>query len=243
MHRLIALALLFGVCLPADAYQEQYDALLRTYVDAKGLVDYAAFKKKDEKTLIACVEAMEQVDASKLEPAARKAFWINVYNAVTLKAMLEFHPLKSIKDKVSNIPGFYNVWDDYGFGKKELSLNHIEHKILRPMGDPRIHAAIVCASLGCPILRNEAYVAAKLDAQLDDNCRRWLADTQRGLKIEGDVARASRIFEWFGEDFAEDEAGRLRWIAKFVDEATAKKLRSGKLSLGTLDWDWALNAQ
>lgn len=243
MQRLIALGLVLCAGLPADAYQEKYSALLEKYVDGTGLVDYAAFKKNGEASLRECVKAMARVDASKLDKDAKKAHWINVYNAVTLQAMLEFHPLKSIKDKVSSIPGFYDLWDDYGFGPKKLSLNHIEHKILRPMGDPRIHAAIVCASLGCPILRNEAYVGAKLDAQLDDNCRKWLADEKRGLKVEGNVAKASKIFDWFGDDFAEDEAGRLRWIAKYVDDATAKKLESGKLSLGTLDWNWASNRQ
>lgn len=243
MNRLIALGLVVAACSPAQAYQEKYDALLKAYVDDKGLVDYAAFKKKDEATLKACVAAMAKVDTKTLDAAAKKAYWINVYNAVTLKAMLEFFPLQSIKDKVSSIPGFYDLWDDYGFGKKKLSLNHIEHKILRPMGDPRIHAAIVCASLGCPILRNEAYVGAQLDAQLDDNCKNWLADTKRGLELKGTVAKASNIFSWFGDDFAEDDAGRLAWIAQYTDEKTAKRLKSGKVTLGSLDWDWALNKQ
>ncbi len=230
------------VAFADDSHSGRYDALLKKYVDDKGLVDYAAFKKNDEKTLRACVDAFAKVKVSALSPDARMAYWVNVYNAVTLQAMLEFFPLKSIKDKVSNIPGLYNVWDDYGFGPKKLSLNHIEHKILRPLKDPRIHAAIVCASKGCPILRAEAYTAGRLGEQLDDNVRRWLKDTKRGLKISGGKVYLSKIFSWFGDDFATSKQGRLAWISRYVDSKTAAILKASP-NTAELDWDWALNAQ
>ena len=236
-------ALLPAQALADDAPYAKYDALLRRYVDEQGMVDYAAFKANDERALRACVEELAGMDPARMGSAAKKAYWINVYNAVTLQAMLEFWPLESIKDKVSSLPGGYDVWDDYGFGPKKLSLNHVEHQILRKMGDPRVHAAIVCASRGCPILLNAAYVPAKLDAQLDASVRKWLRDPKRGLKLAGDEVLLSKIFSWFGDDFAEDEAGRLAWIARYVAPGVAKKLRSGALEVDFLDWDWSINAQ
>jgi len=225
---------------PDDHYAE-YSKLLETYVDAKGLVDYAAFKKNDEAALKECVAAFAAMDVASMKRDEKMAYWINVYNAVTLQAMLEFYPLDSIKDKVSKVPGFYDVWDDYEFGKEKLSLNHIEHKLLRPMKDPRVHAAIVCASLGCPILRNEAYLPSRLPEQLDDNVRRWFKDPTRGLKLSGNVVYISAIFDWFADDFPKT---KLLWIAKYVDEDTAKLLRGGsKLTVKYIDWDWALNEQ
>ncbi|RMG18285.1 MAG: DUF547 domain-containing protein [Planctomycetota bacterium] len=241
---LLSLSVLFA--LPAAGGEPDfraYDRLLRAYVDERGLVDYAAFKRKDEAALRRCVAEFAAVDAAALEGNAKKAYWINVYNAVTLQAMLEFYPLRSIKDKVSHLPGGYNVWKDYRFGPQKVSLDEIEHKILRPLGDPRIHAAIVCASKGCPPLRNEAFVPERLDAQLDDTVRRWLRDPRRGLRVEGQRVLLSKIFDWFGEDFAPDVPGRLRWVARYVDEETARRLRSGGLEVAFLDWDWSLNAR
>lgn len=227
---------------PADPKPlESYDALLKQYVDAQGWVDYAGWKQRDEPTLRRAVSGFAAQDPASMTPTARKAYWINVYNALTLQAMLEFFPLDSIKDKQSTF-GF-KVWDDYTFGPRQVSLNDIEHKILRPLGDPRIHGAIVCASRGCPPLRNEAYRAEQLDAQLDDQCRTWLRDRTRGLKIEGETAYVSKVFDWFASDFPDGEQGRLSWIARFATPADAAKLRSGELELDTLDWDWALNRQ
>ena len=226
-----------------DAPYAKYDALLRTYVDAQGMVDYARFKQKDEQALRAVVRRFAAMSPRSMSPNERKAYWINAYNALTLKAMLEFYPLESIKDKVSNFGG-YDVWDDYTMGPGKLSLNKIEHEILRKMGDPRIHSAIVCASKGCPPLRNEAYLPSKLDRQLDANCRFWLKDPRRGLQVRGDTAYVSKVFDWFGDDFAKGEQGRLRWIARYVeDPRLQRRLRSGSLDVETLDWDWALNAQ
>jgi hypothetical protein len=237
-----ALVSLAGPSFAEDGPYAKYDALLQRYVDERGMVDYAGFKAKDEAALRRCVAEMAKVDPAKLSKDAQKAYWINVYNAVTLQAMLEFWPLKSIKDKVSKLIG-YNVWDDYPFGPKKRSLNDVEHKILRPMGDPRIHAAIVCASLGCPILRNRAYTPEDLDAQLDAQVRAWLKDRQRGLKLSGKTLYLSAIFDWFGEDFAKDEAGRLAWVARYAEPKVAQAIKAGGLDVETLDWDWAINAQ
>lgn len=230
--------LLFSASLAAAGPYDDFDALLKRYVDKEGLVDYATLKAKDEQTLKSVVAKLAKVDASKLEGAHKKAYWINVYNAVTLKAIVERYPIKSIKDL--NRKG-YDVWKDYRFGKKKRSLNDIEHKILRPMGDPRIHAAIVCASLGCPPLRPEAYLPDKLDAQLDDNVKVWLGSATRGVKIVGQTVHMSQIFNWFGKDFGDgSKAAHLRWIKRHAPEGIAAKVSAG-MKVDYLNWGWALN--
>lgn len=227
---------------PADPTPlESLDALLKRHVDEEGWVDYSGWKRQDEAALRSVVSGFAAQDPDAMTPTARKAYWINVYNAVTLQAMLEFFPLKSIKDKQSLVG--YKVWDDYLFGPQGRSLNQIEHQLLRPLGDPRIHAAIVCASRGCPPLRNEAFRPERLDAQLDEQCRTWLRDRARGLEIRGDTAYVSKVFDWFAEDFPEGVQGRLGWIARFATPEDAARLRSGALDLDTLDWDWALNSR
>lgn len=226
---------------PAVSYAA-YDKLLKTYVNGDGMVDYAAWKKKDEATLRKQVQAFAAVDASKLTGDAKKAYWINVYNAVVLQAMLEYWPVKSIL-KVKQGGKAFDVFKQYPFGPKRLTLDHIENQILRKLGDPRIHAAIVCASKGCPPLRDRAYLPKNLDAQLDANVETWFKSPTRGLKLVGDTAYVSQIFNWFGGDFAKTPQGRLRWIAKHVDAKTAKRLRSGELTVKYIDWNWAANAQ
>jgi hypothetical protein len=207
-----------------------------------GAVDYKALKKKDGANLASCVADMAKVDASKLKGDAKMAYWINVYNAVTLKAIVDNYPLKSIRDLNTKK---YDVWKDYRFGKQKINLNDIEHKILRPMGDPRIHSAIVCASKGCPPLRSEAYVPKRLDKQLDDNCRVWFQSPVRGMKWVGDTLQISSIFLWFPKDFGDGtRRGHLAWIASFVpDKALRAKMTSGKIKVQNLDWDWALNSR
>ncbi|MDC3378853.1 DUF547 domain-containing protein [Planctomycetota bacterium] len=227
-----------------DALHEPFTELLARYVSDQNRVDYAGWKANDEDALLAYVNSLATVDPEALpSQQERMAYWINAYNAVTIQAMLEFWPLDSIKDKVSRLPGAYNVWDDYLFGPRQVSLNVMEHEKLRPMGDPRIHAGIVCASGGCPPLRAEAYLPTRLDDQLTDNVRVWLADTGRGVKLQGDEVYVSQIFDWFGDDFGADEQERMTWIADYVDDALAARLRSGELDVEYLDYDWQLNKQ
>ena len=232
--------LLLAASLATAGPYDELDALLKRYVNREGLVDYRALKAKDEQALKQVVARLAKVDARKLQGAAKKAYWINVYNALTLRAIVERYPIKSIKDL--NAKG-YDVWKDYRFGKKKRSLNEIEHKILRPMGDPRIHAAIVCASVGCPPLRPEAYVPEKLDAQLDDNVRVWLASATRGLEVKAGTAKISQIFNWFGQDFGEgNKRAHLKWIKRYAPKELADAL-SLDMKVEYLEWDWALNEQ
>jgi len=148
--------------------------VLKNYVNDDGGVDYEGLKA-NRVELDRFIAIIEETDVASLTPAEEKAFWINAYNAVTLKVVLDKYPVKSIR-KIN----FGLVWE---VGRKvaqgKYSLGHIEHKILRPMGDPRIHFAINCASIGCPKLPNKPFYPQTLDKQLDDETKRFLNDPEK----------------------------------------------------------------
>ena len=253
--RLINLVTFFvvGVLTPFSGWAESevvdhsmWGSLLTEYVDGDGSVDYARWKKADSRTLNRYLARMGGVDTGSLGRDENLAFWINVYNALTVRGILEFYPLGSIKEKVSRFGGF-NIWDDYMVlvEGNEYSLNHIEHKILRVLGDPRIHFAIVCASRGCPRLRNEAYAAATVDTQLHDNALDFF---RRAQNFRTDPTRArvylSSILKWFGDDFGRDEAAvRVRIATWIVDPDARELLEQENVKVRYLDYDWTLNKQ
>jgi hypothetical protein len=223
-----------------------FDGLLKRYVDDNGLVDYKAWKGQDEEALRYYLKSIGKTDPNPLGRSEKFAFWINAYNALTIQGILEFYPVKSIKDKVNRILGF-NIWDDYPMtvNGKAYSLNDMEHKILRKMGDPRIHFAIVCASVGCPKLRNEAYTGVNLDPWLEDQAIYFFAQP-RNLRIDraGKTVYLSSILDWFGEDFGGSDRAKLDFASKYLSEARDREfLRSGELKVEYLDYDWSLNEQ
>ncbi|MCZ6541330.1 MAG: DUF547 domain-containing protein, partial [Nitrospinae bacterium] len=127
-------------------------------------------------------------------------------------------------------------------GGKDDTLNEIEHEIIRKMGDPRIHAAIVCASVSCPDLRKEAYTKEHLDAQLNDQLRRFLANRGKGLQINHKNGRIllSKIFDWFEDDF-EPKGGVLPFLARYAPEPDRSLLKNGDADVSYLDYNWDLN--
>ncbi len=226
-----------------------WDALLKKYVDARGMVNYAAWKASaaDTKALDAYLNELSAVSFSTATPAkAKLAFWINAYNAITVRGILREYPTTSIRTHTAKVFG-YNIWKDLQIpiADQAYSLEQIEHEVLRKMGEPRIHFAIVCASIGCPPLRNEAYTAAKLDEQLTDNAHKFFA--QRG-KFQFDAQKKtvslSPILSWFAEDFGDTQAKQLQRIAAYLPGAEAQRLAgSGVSSVSYLDYDWNLNDQ
>jgi hypothetical protein len=130
-------------------------------------------------------------------------------------------------------------------GGREVSLDEVEHRILRPMGEPRIHFAIVCASTSCPSLRREPFRPDRLDAQLDAQTRAFLADPRKGLALDRGERRVrlSKIFDWFAGDFG-DDAGVIAFVTRHAPEADRPWLaeHAGGLDLGYLPYDWAVNA-
>ena len=165
----------------------------------------------------------------------RLAFYINAYNILAMKVVVDNWPLDSIKDAGGL---FGSVWkQDAGvIGGRTVSLDQIEHRILRPMGEPRIHMAIVCASVSCPDLRPEPYRAARLDQQLDQQARGFLANPGKGLRLKGSVARVSRIFDWFEEDFQNAYGGVMPFLRRY-----GPSLPRVVSIEADLPYDWSLN--
>ncbi|MCL7419743.1 MAG: DUF547 domain-containing protein [Methylobacter sp.] len=196
------------------------------------LVDYAAIKGNGSLD-----KAYRELAAFKLENLASReeklAFYINAYNLLALKMVADHWPTESIKDAGSL---FSPVWDKPAgeLGGKAVTLGEVEHEILRPMGEPRIHLAIVCASVSCPDLRREPFMASRLDEQLNEQTRGFLNNQDKGLKIEKKTIRVSKIFDWFEADF-KGYGGVPDFIKRYKTDLPDLKIKAD------IPYDWAVN--
>lgn len=225
-----------------------WDRLLKKYVDDDGMVDYAAWhasradREALKQYLMTLSRAQPDLPTSK---EGKLAFWINAYNALTIHGILRVYPTSSIRNH-TNMFG-YNIWKDLllPVGEKQYSLEAIEHEVLRKLGEPRIHFAIVCASVGCPRLRNEAYTPERLEEQLAENTRDFFS---RRRNFQADFSqrrvRVSSILDWFGEDFGPTPQKALQRLATYMpDEKTRRLISSGRFAVTFLEYDWSLNEQ
>ena len=226
-----------------------WDALLDQFVNQQGLVDYKGWK--------ASSEATKQLDAYLAElslgdPSAEStreatlAFWINAYNAVTVKGILREYPTTSIRNHTAKLWG-YNIWKNLflRINDAPINLDDIEHKVLRKMNEPRIHFAIVCASIGCPRLLNEAYLADRLEEQLTTNANHFFAQAQnfRTDRSQNTVYLSS-ILSWFGEDFGPNQAAQLKRISPYLpSDAEREFVGLSGVKVRFLDYDWGINQQ
>jgi hypothetical protein len=222
---------------------------LEKYDDAKGKVDYRSWLNHRE-DVIQLDQYLDHLSAADpMLPSsenAKLAFWINAYNAVTIKGILREYPTSSIRNHTSMIGG-YNVWHDLMLivGDSEYSLDQIEHRILRTLGEPRIHFALVCASNGCPPLLNRAYTAKQLEAQLTANAKSFFANkSQFQFDDQKKTFRMSPILKWFKEDFGSDQATVLKSIAPYLPTTESfKAAMSNSVSVSYTGYDWQLNEQ
>lgn len=247
--RIAALAALGTVLLAAQANAldgDLYGRVLDRYTVpvedvASTRVDYAALRSSEEWN--ALMRSLRESDPQRLGSRDEKlAFWINAYNVLAIDLVRRNYPVDSIR----SIGSFFSpVWKKEAgeIAGRAYTLDQIENEILRPMGEPRIHAAIVCASLSCPPLRREPYRAAELDAQLEDNVRRWLADPRKGARIDRSARTLSLspIFKWFAKDFGESV---LPFVIAHLPDEDARWVRAQEsaLHIRYLDYDWSVNA-
>ncbi|MBI3331264.1 MAG: DUF547 domain-containing protein [Candidatus Omnitrophica bacterium] len=215
-----------------------WDRLLRRHVTEEGLVDYGNFLK-DRDALDKYLAGLATADVSQLSREAQLAFWINAYNACVIQGVLTRYPIQSVRP----IRGFFDR-ERYPVAGRSLTIDEIAAQG-KAVGDWRLHMAIVCASRGCPPLRNEAYVPDRLEAQLADQTRRYLADPARGLRVEARRLWVSKIFTWGRRDIV--PGGRLtaetlrKAIEPYVDPAAARELEQRQRGLTFIEYDWALN--
>ncbi len=225
-----------------------YHTLLQKYVDSDGMVNYKGWKANsaDHDALLKYIKQLGKVDSAK--PAsneAKLAYWINAYNAVTIEGILQVYPTTSIRNHTAKLLG-YNIWKNLKLisGDQQINLDSIEHKVLRKMGEPRIHFAIVCASIGCPRLLNEAYVADRLEDQLTTNATDFFSRS-RNLQVNQSKRelRLSSIMSWFGTDFGQSQEQQLQAISPYFPESAKKFVESGGNRVSYLDYDWNINEQ
>ena len=234
---------------------QNYNNILQSYVSDRGLVNYQQLQANRQELdrfnqSFAMVSPETYNSWSEQE---KLAFLINAYNSFTLQSIIDQNPLKkSIRD----ISG---VWKrrKFAIAGMEKTLDNIEHDIIREeFNEPRIHMALVCAAMSCPILRNEAYTAEELDAQLDDQTRKFITSSQ-GFKIdrEQNIVYLSSIFKWFGKDWianyeienkftgSKKEKAVLNFISQYLNPQDIQYLEQGEYKISYLKYDWSLNKQ
>jgi len=243
-----------------DHWHSGWDALLRQHVvvasgGVASTVRYAQLKNQRDalQGYLAGVSAVSPQEYGGWSRPQQLAFLVNAYNAFTVELILTRYPdLKSIKDLGS---WFESPWKKKFFRLlgEERSLDDLEHGLIRASGvfdDPRIHVAVVCASVGCPMLRDEAFVADRLDAQFDDALRRFLSDRSRNrFDAASSTLAVSKIFDWYRKDFEQGVRGYDSLQTFFALQAEAlgstpqarADLRAGRYKIVYLDYDWSLN--
>lgn len=234
---------------------EDYAAVLATYVNEKGLVDYSRLQNNRQQldAFNASVAAVTPDEYASWNSAEQIAFWMNAYNSLTLQSIIDQKPIKkSIKD-------IFGVWriKKWPILDQEKTLDNIEHQTLRAnFNEPRLHVALVCAAISCPPLRNEPYNGEQLDAQLDDQTRQFIASPQ-GFRIDKEqgIVYLSKIFDWYGDDwitsygiqdkFTGNEGQRavLNFLSGYLPPAEQEYLAQGAYQIKYLNYDWSLNQQ
>lgn len=245
---IVALALLVGALfspVPLSAREPDlsaYNALLRAYVKPAvregvqlAVVDYPRLKA--DPRFAQTVETIRNHPLTQLQGRNEKlAYYINLYNIAALNVIVQNWPIRSINELTR---GQDVIWKRpvIQVGARNLSLDQIEHEILRPMGEPRIHFAVVCASISCPDLRREAFTAARLNAQLEDQTRRFLANPTKGVRANSALPyfSATKLLEWFAADF-QPAGGPAAFVRRYRRDFPAN------LELRTdIEYNWNLN--
>ncbi len=235
----------FGTMLAFALSNDDYNEHFLKYRNSKGMVDYNSLKADTARE-----EWLKEL-AGATEPSSRDgkiAFWINAYNALTLDLIADSYPLDSIMKLDDG-----SVWKTRKFtvAGKQVTLDEIENSIIRPMGEPRIHAAVNCASIGCPLLLPNAYEEATLDAQLDEAMKQWVSTN--AYRFEGNKLLLNNILIWYKVDFQKDilggrlpkkhaeYAGIISFLYPHLSPEEKKRLLKGKYQIKIDEYDWSLN--
>lgn len=214
-----------------------FNSLLNKHVK-EGNVDYQGFIL-DSGVLDNYLTLLGTASVIHFSREEKLAFYINAYNAFTIKLIIQnWGKIKSIKE--INKPWEKKAWFVAG---SLLSLNDIEHTILRgQLQEPRIHFAIVCASIGCPQLSSRAYTAKNIDLELDDAAKRFM-QSSKYVRLEGSKLYLSKIFQWFSSDFERNQGSVTKFVTNYVTEEMRAKILSKKVMIRYLDYDWNLNSK
>jgi hypothetical protein len=224
-----------------------WQRFLQNYVrpddDGINRVEYAKVTAAERAALRNYIERLQKINIRDYGRDEQLAYWINLYNAVTVNVVLEHYPVASIRD-IDISPGFlsFGPWDKklLSIEGQAVSLNDIEHRVLRPLWrDPRLHYALNCASLGCPNLQTTAFTAVNTPALLDASARDYV-NHPRGVSIIDGELRVSSIYSWFREDFGDNDADVIKHLRRYASAGLAAEL-AGFDHIDDDDYDWSLN--
>lgn len=224
-----------------------WDGFLRRYVvrgaDGVNRVRYATVTPQDRALLQDYLAAMQRVRSARYRRSEQFAYWINLYNAMTVEVVLRHYPVESIRD-IDISPGLFSrgPWGAklLEVDGERLSLDDIEHRILRPlMRDPRVHYAVNCASIGCPNLQPRAFSGARLDEMLDAAAREYV-NHPRGARIRDGELVVSSIYDWFQADFGGSERAVIAHLRQYAEPRLARLLAEFD-EIDDYQYDWSLN--
>jgi len=232
----------FVFAVEFDHAYKQYDQLLKSNV-REGLVDYKSIKKQSV-SLNNYIDSLAKVNEStfnKWQAEQRLTYLINLYNAATIKLVVDNYPVKSIKDINKEGQGPWKLEVVNLFGEK-ISLDHLEHEIIRQnYNEPRVHFALVCAAVGCPKLPSQTFIPSKLEEQLAERTRLFLLEKDNNYIDEKEkTVYLSSIFDWFAQDFNKTHRSVLGFVKEYLPAEEAKKINSD-YSLKFTEYDWNLN--
>ncbi|TLP82738.1 DUF547 domain-containing protein [Maribacter sp. ACAM166] len=234
-YKIVVLVFFLGISIAKaqqmDAYFNATDAFLKTHV-SNGKVDYKVIVEQPAQ-LNALVDMAKNINVMEGKPNEYQAFWINTYNLLVIKGIVDNYPLKSPLD----VDGFFDK-KQYNVGDKTTTLNGIENELLRFKfpNEPRFHFVLVCAGLGCPPIIDEVYAPELLETQLQRQTAKALNDSNF-IRVEGNTANVSKIFEWYKSDF-ENAGGIIAFINKFRTSRLPAAIQ-----LGYYPYDWTLNSK
>ncbi len=211
--------------------------------DGIAQVSYGAVTPDDRAALDAYIDVLAGLAISSYTREQQFAYWVNLYNALTIRAVLDAYPIESIRD-VDISPGLFasGPWDAdlISIEGEDVTLNDIEHRIVRPIwSDPRVHYVLNCASIGCPNLGERAFEADQLEQMLNDAARDYI-NSPHGARIEAGTLIASRIYDWFHEDFGEGEEDIIAHFRRYAEPDLAEALMASE-NIDGYEYDWALN--
>lgn len=253
----LALVCLFPHALPAqEAFSHRLlDDVLSAHVNGQGLVDYVQLKANRD-ALDAYIEQLATVSPQSHPalfptPPHALAYWINAYNALVLRGVVDAYPVTSVKE-IALFNGFFNR-QQWNVGGRALTLDQLENEIIRPQfKDPRIHFVLNCGALSCPPLPNRAFDSATLDETLEHAARRF-AGNDKYLRIEGEVLFLSKILDWYGQDFRDwfpDQRANtparhplVNYFIPLLEGERAQQVQKPHLELAFMPYDWRLNEQ
>jgi hypothetical protein len=261
---LLVMLLSFNTTVDARSYWDQSDESTQQVIDhgqwqlildhylivgvdvtAVNFFNYKGVSASDKEILSRYLTMLQATDPLNYTRAEQQAYWINLYNALTVKLILDNYPVKSIT-KLGNKFFSFGPWDDNAarVNGKDLTLNDIEHEILRPIWrDPRIHYAVNCASYGCPNLSAKVFTAENTEQQLEAGAYAYI-NHPRGVTIVGEDIVISSIYKWYSEDFGDDWNMLLTHLKQYAKPELNRKLSLFQQGDGDIDYeyDWRLNA-